>query len=585
MTAPDRQRAAGSTGHATAPATARTTGVDPSAPPPIGPTERPYPGARRPDRSRWVDVGGLRLASYEWGDPEGPAIVMAHGGFDFAGTFDVFAPLLADAGWRCISWDARGHGCSDHAHLYSWGADTRDALAVLDSISPDPVVFLGHSKGGGIMLDLAHAAPHRVHRLVNLDGLPSRNNWPDLADHERTKMFHGGLTDWLDHRRSVATKQRKPGTIEELAERRRQMNPRLDQSWLEYLVPVGGFESDDGWRWRIDPGLRMGGFGPWRPEWMMQRLPGIGAPVLGILGMEVEVLGWGTRPADVIPNLPAGGRFEALDDVGHFVHIEQPRLVADLVLDFLGDPPPSGGGRPSAETLAPGWTAPPDPDAVPAADDVEAWVRHGRCELPLHRLRGGDGRPLLLLQGLGEPPPTTVPPAAAAWPGPVVALDLTGHGDATLPRGGGYSAEVLMADVDAAIAHLGEVTIMGRGLGAYLALLISGGRPEQVRGAVLLDGPGLVGGGIRPSTPSIPRPDLSTTRRTPDPFALLELSRDVRPPDYAVEFLHLANEWSGLEHPVAVCTVVRPEWLAAVAEQPGVLEVTVDEALTTYASC
>jgi pimeloyl-ACP methyl ester carboxylesterase len=26
-----------------------------------------------------------------------------------------------------------------------------------------------------------------------------------------------------------------------------------------------------------------------------------------------------------------------LDNVGHFVHIEQPQRVADLVLDFLGD--------------------------------------------------------------------------------------------------------------------------------------------------------------------------------------------------------------------------------------------------------
>jgi pimeloyl-ACP methyl ester carboxylesterase len=27
-----------------------------------------------------------------------------------------------------------------------------------------------------------------------------------------------------------------------------------------------------------------------------------------------------------------------LEDTGHFVHIEQPRRVADLVLDFLGAP-------------------------------------------------------------------------------------------------------------------------------------------------------------------------------------------------------------------------------------------------------
>lgn len=281
---------------------------------------------------------GLRLAAYEWGDPEAPTILLAHGGFDFAGTFDVFAPMLADAGWRVVSWDARGHGSSEHAVLYSWAADVRDARAVLHSTGSDRVVFLGHSKGGGLLLDLAHALPHRLTHLVNLDGLPSRNNWPDLADHERTKMLRGEIEGWLDHRHAVADAQRPPGTIEELAARRQRMNPRLPLEWLEYLVPIGGQEDADGWRWKLDAGLRFGGFGPWRPEWSMQRLPGIGVPVLGVLGLVPEVMGWGTQPADVEPNLPPGGRFVALDDVGHFVHIEQPRRIADLVLDFLGEP-------------------------------------------------------------------------------------------------------------------------------------------------------------------------------------------------------------------------------------------------------
>lgn len=312
--------------------------TDHPMPPAIAAGEPSYPGARRPDRSRWVDSDGLRLAVYEWGDPDAPVVFAAHGGFDFAGTFDGFAPLLADAGWRVVSWDARGHGDSDHAVMYSWGADLRDAMNVLDTTSDAPVVLLGHSKGGGIMLDFAHAAPHRLTHLVNLDGLPSRNNWPDLADHERTKMLHAELTGWLVHRRRTADASRRPGTLAELAERRQRMNPRLSREWLEYLVPIGARHDADGWRWKIDPSLRFGGFGPWRPEWSMQRLPGIGVPFLGVLGLELEEMGWGTKPADVQPHLPPGARFVPLDGVGHFVHIEQPRVVADLVLDFLGDP-------------------------------------------------------------------------------------------------------------------------------------------------------------------------------------------------------------------------------------------------------
>ena len=37
----------------------------------------------------------------------------------------------------------------------------------------------------------------------------------------------------------------------------------------------------------------------------------------------------------VLPFLPDGARCEVLEGIGHFVHIEQPQLVAELALDFL----------------------------------------------------------------------------------------------------------------------------------------------------------------------------------------------------------------------------------------------------------
>lgn len=221
----------------------------------------------------------------------------------------------------------------------------------------------------------------------------------------------------------------------------------------------------------------------------------------------------------------------------------------------------------------------------PPSDPNIVRLRHGRSRLALHLLREGWGRPLLLLHGLGEHTPSSVPTHLQGWSGPVYGLDLTGHGASTRPVGGGYTAEILMADVDAALAHLGKVTIHGRGLGAYLALLIGGARPGEVRGVVLADGPGLVGGGIRPGSPHIPHVSAtaSTDAPGPDPFALNELSRDVRPPDYALEYVRQMMQWSELDAPIAVSAVVRPEWLAAVVAEPGVVELPVDEALARFA--
>jgi pimeloyl-ACP methyl ester carboxylesterase len=185
------------------------------------------------------------------------------------------------------------------------------------------------------MMHLANLAPHRVSAVVNLDGLPSEGTMTDVSDHERTRRLRDEMDAWLAHRRTLVDKQRRPGTLEELARRRGRMNPRLSTEWLRFLVTVGARRDDDGWRWKLDPTMRMGGFGPWRPEWSMLRLPGLGVPFLGVLGLELEVMGWGTRPEHVEPYLPPGARFETLEGVGHFVHIEQPRAVAGLVLEFL----------------------------------------------------------------------------------------------------------------------------------------------------------------------------------------------------------------------------------------------------------
>ena len=301
--------------------------------------EVPYPGAEHPTREYDLSANGVRIAVHEWGATDAPVLLVVHGGFDFARTFDGFAPRLAAGGWRVVGWDQRGHGDSEHAQLYSWDADMRDALTIFDHVAGGhPIPVVGHSKGGALMTQLADAQPFRFSHLVNMDGIPYKRNIPDIAEHDRTKMMATDISRWLDHRRGTAGSQRRPGTIDELATRRGRMNPRLDFDWLRHLVTVGGYESSDGWRWKIDPSMRFGGFGPWRPEWTLMRMPGLPMPFLGILGAEMEEMGWGTPPGKLVPYMPPLGRCEVLDDIGHFVHIEQPDLVSAMVLDFLGDP-------------------------------------------------------------------------------------------------------------------------------------------------------------------------------------------------------------------------------------------------------
>jgi pimeloyl-ACP methyl ester carboxylesterase len=206
---------------------------------------------------------------------------------------------------------------------------------VMDAVTADPMPVVGHSKGGGLMLQLAEVAPWRLTRMVNLDGLPSRRSAPDIADHERTRMVADELAAWLDHRRQSHELIRKPGTLEDLATRRGKMNPRLSHDWLLYLASVGARNDGEGWRWTIDPSLRFGGFGPFRPEWSLNRLPGLSVPMLGVLSTIDEPLGWGTTLAAVAPFLPHHATVVELDDAGHFLHVERPDDIAELILEFV----------------------------------------------------------------------------------------------------------------------------------------------------------------------------------------------------------------------------------------------------------
>ncbi len=213
-------------------------------------------------------------------------------------------------------------------------------------------------------------------------------------------------------------------------------------------------------------------------------------------------------------------------------------------------------------------------------------LTHAKVRLALHTLRDAAGPRLLVLHELGGASPQALPAELAAWPGAVYALDFTGHGASTLPRGGGYTSETLMADADAALAALGPCALVGYGLGAYVALLLAGARPREMRGAILCDGAGLAGGGAAPGASRVlvladesgaPEP------KPPDPFALLELGSEVRPPDYAAVFARQAGSGSGLPAAIHVCARERPPWLEAVLMQPGASEVALDEALRSCA--
>ena len=68
------------------------------------------------DDVRAIDVfgrDGLRLRADEFGDPDGPVVVLLHGGGQTRFAWGSTARVLAERGWHVFRVDLRGHGESD----------------------------------------------------------------------------------------------------------------------------------------------------------------------------------------------------------------------------------------------------------------------------------------------------------------------------------------------------------------------------------------------------------------------------------------------------------------------------------------
>lgn len=291
-----------------------------------------YPGAVEPERTRRFRSRGLTLNALEWGDPARPTLLLAHGMWDHARGFAVLAPLLADS-FHVVALDQRGHGDSQWAGAYTWPADVRDLMNVIVALDR-PVRVVGHSKGGGLVIDTACCLPEQVRAVVNIDGFG-----PPPFPAEAIATLAQRCGEYLDQRRRAAQRSdwRPYQQLEQLIARRKAQNPRLSEEWLRYFCSHGARRSDDGWRWKADPHAT-DGFGPWRPEWIGLAYARLRVPLLAIVGSEQDT--WGPLPEPILAerlSRVAHVERRTVQGAGHFVHMEKPKETAGLMLDFLRD--------------------------------------------------------------------------------------------------------------------------------------------------------------------------------------------------------------------------------------------------------
>ncbi|MBO3744835.1 alpha/beta hydrolase [Streptosporangiaceae bacterium NEAU-GS5] len=116
--------------------------------------------------SRTVGTDRLDLHIREAG--EGDPVVFVHGNLSDCAVWDEQIGLLP-AGYRGIAVDLRGFGRSDAAPIDATrgtGDFRDDVVGLIDALGLESVHLVGHSMGGGVVMDLATTHPGRVRTIT-----------------------------------------------------------------------------------------------------------------------------------------------------------------------------------------------------------------------------------------------------------------------------------------------------------------------------------------------------------------------------------------------------------------------------------
>jgi pimeloyl-ACP methyl ester carboxylesterase len=279
-----------------------------------------------------IAANGLEHRVLEWearGAPTATALLL-HGYMDAAGTWDLVAPTLADAGMRVLAPDMRGYGDGARAprgsyyHFADYVADLAD---IADAAAPgERFVLVGHSMGGTIATLYAGAFPERVAKLVLVEGVGPPDHPHDVAPDRMRR--------WITDVRAVRARgdAKSVGTIEEAFRRLAMNHPGVDadvvRSRLVHLVRDLG---DGKVAWRFDPLHRTTSPTLFLAKTFIEFAKRVACPTLFVGGGPN-----GFHPADEDARLAAFADATRVDitDAGHMVHWTKPDDLARVLVRF-----------------------------------------------------------------------------------------------------------------------------------------------------------------------------------------------------------------------------------------------------------
>ncbi len=266
----------------------------------------------------------------------GPLALCLHGFPDSAWTWRHLLPALADAGFRAVAPFMRGYAPTavPADGRYQTAALALDACGLHDALGGDSdAVIIGHDWGAMATYIAANHQPERWQRVITMAVPPAGAVGAGFMSYQQLKrswymfFFQHGLADVVVGMMDLAF---------------------IDGLWADWSPGYDGDEDlvhvKDSLR---DPANLAAALGYYRAT-----LGGVGVdpaldavqnagnaitaqPTLylhgrtdGCMGIEVAEGARGFLTSE-------GSRMEVIDDAGHFLHVERPDVVNQLVVDFV----------------------------------------------------------------------------------------------------------------------------------------------------------------------------------------------------------------------------------------------------------
>ena len=276
----------------------------------------------------------LRLHYVDWGNPDGPPMLLIHGGRDHCRNWDWVAEHFAKD-YHIIAPDLRGHGDSqwEASGNYTQISYVYDIAQLLQQKNMHDVTVIGHSLGGAIALMYTALFPERVKKLVAIEGMgPS----PSLAAKHAEISINDRVRSWVDDMRKLSGRlPRRYDTLDDAFKRMRDENPHLSEEQARHLTLHGANQNEDGtYSWKFDNYVRVFSMSGLPNEQVKKMYGEISCPTLLMRGEE----SWASDPV-------ADGRtqcfncpieYQSFANAGHWVHHDQLDGFVDRVSEFLG---------------------------------------------------------------------------------------------------------------------------------------------------------------------------------------------------------------------------------------------------------